>query len=379
MHRHLLLALVLPLIIASSAAAAEPDATAWKYSPGSLRPFWLGETLKDEPILFIKDPASGIARGKVLFSIKRVLSVRNGENTIAYREGRDFTWNAKSREIVLPPDSRIVSRTVADLRRPDGSQRHRLTHRDGNGEILFGAKLEYHQMQTCITYTRLLTDCPSPVSAFNEKALPRSIATLRAGKPFSIVVLGDSISTGCNASGWGGGAPHQPAYPELLKLHLEAVYRTTVSLTNLSVGGKASHWGISMVDQVAAAKPDLVIVAFGMNDSARVPATEFKTNISAIIGKTREQVPEAEFILVASMLGNRNWTYLKHELFEPYRDALNQLVKPGIAVADLTTVWTEFLRLKDYLDLTGNGVNHPNDFGHRVYAQVIAALLAETD
>ena len=24
---------------------------------------------------------------------------------------------------------------------------------------------------------------------------------------------------------------------------------------------------------------------------------------------------------------------------------------------------------------TGNGVNHPNDFGHRVYAQVLSALL----
>ncbi|MEC8800536.1 MAG: hypothetical protein VXX55_07230 [Planctomycetota bacterium] len=26
-------------------------------------------------------------------------------------------------------------------------------------------------------------------------------------------------------------------------------------------------------------------------------------------------------------------------------------------------------------DLTGNGVNHPNDFGHRVYAQVRCELL----
>ena len=26
-------------------------------------------------------------------------------------------------------------------------------------------------------------------------------------------------------------------------------------------------------------------------------------------------------------------------------------------------------------DLTGNGVNHPNDFGHRVYAQVLSTLL----
>jgi hypothetical protein len=27
--------------------------------------------------------------------------------------------------------------------------------------------------------------------------------------------------------------------------------------------------------------------------------------------------------------------------------------------------------------MTGNGVNHPNDFGHRIYAQVLSALLIE--
>jgi len=26
---------------------------------------------------------------------------------------------------------------------------------------------------------------------------------------------------------------------------------------------------------------------------------------------------------------------------------------------------------KTHHDLTGNGINHPNDFGHRLYAQVI--------
>jgi hypothetical protein len=30
---------------------------------------------------------------------------------------------------------------------------------------------------------------------------------------------------------------------------------------------------------------------------------------------------------------------------------------------------------KRYLDLTGNGVNHPNDFGHRVYAETLLGLL----
>ena len=83
----------------------------------------------------------------------------------------------------------------------------------------------------------------------------------------------------------------------------------------------------------------------------------------------------AESILVASMLGNRNWTTLKHELFPQYRDAVAELCEPGIALADMTSLWTEFLKRKQDWDLTGNGVNHPNDFGHRVYAQVLSTLL----
>jgi hypothetical protein len=47
---------------------------------------------------------------------------------------------------------------------------------------------------------------------------------------------------------------------------------------------------------------------------------------------------------------------------------------PGVAVADLTSFWSVFLERKRFDDLTGNGVNHPNDFGHRVYAQVLLSL-----
>ena len=57
------------------------------------------------------------------------------------------------------------------------------------------------------------------------------------------------------------------------------------------------------------------------------------------------------------------------------RDALAKLTGPGIALADLTAVWTGFLERKHDWDQTGNGVNHPNDFGHRVYAQVISTLV----
>ena len=48
---------------------------------------------------------------------------------------------------------------------------------------------------------------------------------------------------------------------------------------------------------------------------------------------------------------------------------------PAFELADLTAVWSEMLKRKKDWDLTVNGVNHPNDFGHRVYAQVICELM----
>ncbi|MBL4886399.1 MAG: SGNH/GDSL hydrolase family protein [Planctomycetaceae bacterium] len=277
----------------------------------------------------------------------------------------------------MPAGSRIVSSTPAQMRRPANSQRHRLTHRDGNGEILFGALLEYHDLQTSITYQHAENQWKFPVPKFDEKILPKVIGKLRNKKPVSIVVLGDSISSGCNASGWAGGEPFQPAYPELLQQHLAAEYQTQVKLANPSVGGMSTPWALTMVDTVVKSKPDLLILAFGMNDSAGRSTKDYQAYTKQMIEKVRQELPDCEFILVATMLGNADWTVLKHERFPEYRDALAELCGPGVALADVTTMWTGILKHKTFIDITGNGVNHPNDFGHRVYAQTISGLLVE--
>jgi len=355
--------------------AAEPEKSAWNYNPELLRPFWEGDTVQAESVLFIKDSSPGVAKAKVLFPVEQILAIRNSAGDVSYEEGRDYRWSKDSREIVLPKGSRIVSRTPDQLRRPAGSQKYKLTHRDGKGEILFGARLEYADMQTCITYRHKPGQWKSPVPTFDDGALPRSAHKLLNKRPLSIVVLGDSISAGANSSQLGNAPPFQPAYPELLRVHLAARFRTTVELKNLSISGKDTAWGLTQIDQVVAEKPDLVILAFGMNDSAGRSVEEFQQNTQKMIDMIRETTPECEFILLASMLGNRDWTRLNHDLFPAYRNALSELCKPGIALADMTSIWTQFLELKQDWDQTGNGVNHPNDFGHRVYAQVITTLL----
>ncbi len=357
--------------------SAAQESAAWRYSSEQLRPFWLGDVVDQESVLFLRDDDSNESRGSLLFPIREIVAVRSSSGDVTYQEGVDYRFVPGTREIIIPAGSRIVTTSPSALRRPANSQKYPLTHRDGNGEILFGEKLEYHRMQTSVTYKKASNEWPVAMPSFDSTSLPITLRKLREGEEVSIALLGDSISTGCNASGWGDGAPFQPAYHDLLLQHLQAHYGSPVKLSNLSVGGQSTPWGITMIDEVVEHRPDLVILAFGMNDSAGRSAKQFGQNTASMIQNTRDRLPGAEFILIASMLGNRDWTRLNHDVFPKYRDELATLCKPGIALADMTSVWSEFLMRKKDSDLTGNGVNHPNDFGHRVYAQVLSALLVE--
>ncbi len=366
--------LVVPFLVVATALAAEP-AKAWNYSPEKLQPFWRSETMHGESVLFIKDVDGSRSRASLLFEPTRILSVCSSSGETTYEQGRDYLWKPGTKEIVLPPGSRVVCKRPQELRRPVGSQLYRLIHRDGNGEIFFGPLHEYHDMQTVVTYTYKSDAWNGPTPSFAGKQLPRTIETLAEKRPLTIALLGDSISTGCNVSGWAKTPPFQPAYQDLLVINLKSAYGGKVTLKNFAVVGMATPWGLANIGKVTEAKPDLVILAFGMNDVAGLTPDAYKANTRAMIKAVRKTLPEAEIILIATMLGNKDWTTLHHERFPQFRNALADLCGPGVALADMTSIWAELFKHKNDADMTGNGVNHPNDFGHRVYAQVLSALL----
>jgi lysophospholipase L1-like esterase len=331
--------------------------------------------MEGESVLFLQEKPGEPARAPLAMTPTRIVSVGSSSGEVVYQEGRDYVWKPGTREIILPPGSAITFKTPQDLRRPPKSQPYTLTHRDGNGEILFGGGHEYHDMQTVVTYAHAPDAWAGPRPSFAGDQLPRTLKKLGAKGPLSIALLGDSISTGANCSGWAGVARFQPPWQDLLVMNLKAAYGGPVALTNLAVGGTDTAWGLSVIDKVIEARPDLVILAFGMNDSSGRPAADYQANTRRMIEAVTKARPETEFILVATMLGNADWITLRHDLFPQYRDALAELRRPGVALADMTSIWTELLKHKRDCDMTGNGVNHPNDFGHRVYAQVLSALL----
>ena len=106
---------------------------------------------------------------------------------------------------------------------------------------------------------------------------------------------------------------------------------------------------------------------------------DFARNVSGIIEAVRATSPLAEFVVVSPMLPIAEPDDHALVRFPAYRDALLALCDDGVVLADLTTLWTDLLGRKRGYDLTGNGLNHPNDFGHRLYAQVILSLLVAHD
>src|SRR5690606_32704214 len=122
----------------------------------------------------------------------------------------------------------------------------------------------------------------------------------------------------------------------------------------------------------------LVVIGFGMNDgSAGVPVDMFTQQIKAMMDAVRKQRPTCEFIVITPMLPNAK--AIQNRLQEAYRPALLALENPGVAIADMTYWHRWLLTHKSYQDMTGNNINHPNDYLSRWYAQVLTALLVESN
>ena len=315
-------------------------------------PFWLTTTTHDESVVLIGDEDR--AEGRLLFTPQSIASVTSAAGDETYVEGRDFYVDGATRAIVRLPGSRT-----------------RYVTRD---TIVATAGELTHPHTVSVTYTHALPDGVwQPAVA--PGTLPRVSALLQHRAPLTVCVTGDSISEGYDASGFHGLEPFRAAYAPLVAQALERTYGVRVNLRNCATAGWTAADGLADTARISAANPDLVIVAFGMNDASYADADEFLANIRQLIDRVRSTEPRAEFLLVAPMLPTPECTWVVPRRFEEYRSSLMSLCGEGIRVADVTSMWRTLLEHKDAYALSGNGLNHPNDFGHTVYADVICSCL----
>ena len=114
-----------------------------------------------------------------------------------------------------------------------------------------------------------------------------------------------------------------------------------------------------------------------MNDVGRRDQKWFGEQARAILDRIKAADKEIEVILVAPMLGHGERTATPRDMFPKYRDELKKLAGEGAALADVTRMWELMLKSKHDLDMTCNGLNHPNDFGYRLYARAILWVLID--
>jgi acyl-CoA thioesterase-1 len=195
----------------------------------------------------------------------------------------------------------------------------------------------------------------------------------------AILVVGDSIARGDDAS--------RPSMSWAVQVG-DWVAETSglgVSVTNRSVGGATSEDAVRVVKDSLGRPYDLLIVAVGMNDATPgrngkpgVAPEKYRRNIDRIV-----RMWSAPLVLVAPIAPG---PALKADVI-PYRDelaAVSREHRPRVTLADVTSASTEiagkmgavtFHRRTGDESLLANGLNHPNDEGHALYADVVSSAL----
>ncbi|MGZ0708543.1 SGNH/GDSL hydrolase family protein [Coraliomargarita sp. W4R53] len=346
--------------------------TTLRYDEASLlEPFWSSRTMVNETLLPTQyDDAPATAR--LRFAPTTIHSVRNYALDVEYTEGKDYTIEGQT--LTVLPNSQIPTFRYDELYPQESQAEPKVARALDGGYLILGESALFNDHQLTVTYDR--TEAwtgPIPQSAKND--LPKTFSKLEKGEPLRLIVFGDSISVGASASGKSARAPFMPRWSELVASSLQRFYGSEITHINPSMGGMRSDWGKeNAASLVSHQHPDLVILGFGMNDAgANFSAETFKSNTESIIQTIRQDNPDTEFLLLMSFQPNSAWRNL--DLMESYLDALNSLQSDGITVADLWTPHAYLLKGKTYWDMTGNHVNHPNDFLVRLYAQVILARL----
>lgn len=217
------------------------------------------------------------------------------------------------------------------------------------------------------------------------------------GAPYTIVAFGDSTTAARGSL---------VVYSTLLQNELVAQGRP-VRVINAGVGGNTTKAALARWERdVLAHRPDLVVVQFGINDSAvdvwkkppavepRVPLEQFEANLRTIV-----QTLTARGVPVALMTPNPlRWTPRLRELYNrpPYdltaNDGMNVRLRDyaeavrRIAGREKVGLVDIFSAFTDQERRTGVSVDqflldgmHPNERGHRFIADLLGTAIIALD
>ena len=351
-----------------------------------LKPFWYTREVYNETVMFVGENDEA----KLLYDAEDIISVTSYGLDVEYKKGEDYKyengilsrtenssipfWN-KDEYYLKTPGRYIITVDNEKAGLPDGDVRY----------LAYGEQDTFTKKQISVTYTHS-QEWKGPVPQGKSEKFVKTLEKIKNGEKTRVLFYGDSITTGCNASGLPQGgeiSPYTPSFAKMFCDYLGEKYNNDkIELINTAVGGKAVSWGVSEIeDRVLGYSPDIVVIGFGMNDVKTSPDV-FKNSTELMVKAIKKKNPDAEIMLIATMLPNyeatSDWNY-NQKLFVPKLLELEE--KYGfVGVANVTEMHQALFDAgKRYRDVTGNNINHPNDFVVRLYAQVLLKTMLGTD
>lgn len=99
----------------------------------------------------------------------------------------------------------------------------------------------------------------------------------------------------------------------------------------------------------------------------------------AMIESIRRELPDCEIIIMGTIVGNEaggfNTPTLKPLLTDGFKEIAEDF--ENVVSIDIYNLHSYMLESKNYVDLSGNNVNHPNDYMIRVHAMQLLATLVD--
>ena len=291
----------------------------------------------------------------------------------------------------------MTDKELSGEERLDGFDYSQIPSTDAGLHLPFTEGTGFIERQIYVTYTHT-GKWMGQVPVYAGGTLSKTAEKLKNKETLNLFVYGDSISTGANSTGYLNVYPYADSWPEAVRTGLEQQYGGKVELLNKAVGGWTSEdaikssktvgWvggvqisqpGISgTLKEMPEYKPDLVVLGFGMNDATNgINRKTYKLYMQRIMTVIRQRNPECEFILLGTMIANpKAYNQSKGQI--EYFNELKELSEEntGTVAINIGQMHMDMLDSgKRYADMTGNNVNHPNDFLASVYAMNILSLL----
>lgn len=339
-----------------------------------MKKLWNGNHIFAESCMFAID-----RRSRLLFDAEKIEKVENPSTGKVFAEGIDYIHTPGTNLIELTANSSIPFVPAQTVYPTENLQLHPAPDANAIGNAVNGGYLLFNNCnffalnQVEVTYTAVNNDFTPELDPQCSR-LNRVRGKLADGKPLKITLHGDSISQGYNSTKFTGTPPYNPCYME----QVCAALPEPPDFINHALSGKGVKYSRSIKESWINDTPDLMVIAYGMNNFSSTPVEKFLEELSWIIEENQKVSPDTEYIIVTPMTGNPEWKPTVPGPDLVYGKAMREFVEKSsfpVALADVQKVWLKLLERKSFYDLTGNGVNHPNDYGHRVYASVILELL----